>query len=1023
MQNPKSSPDRSRSAGFTLPAILVVVGALLILAIGILLVVGIERNTARSFVDRQRAELATKAGLEDIRGIFTLEAANDDFVVLQSALAAPITTGRQAAPQLFLARGKAGTGGAFTYRYIPLFSAISSPATTATLAPPLVEPLVGTNASGYIDFETLPYVDKARASWLPVLDDKSRMTARYTYWVEDLQSRVDAGTAGNIKDGGAHKRYGWKAGTAPNSAKFPAPGLNAEISKPGSDGRDAEPPLDQVALYTLDPAATAKDTSNMDKTIIEGRKALVSPGSTLAVAGIVPPLTRDANGHLADLKARAVEEGLTASVRPYDEQPLVPFANGIDSSVAGKPKLNLNALLAKSPENAVDEMAAWIKKGLPKFEDRKGGFPDNYLKTLAANAIDYADTDSEGTISNGATSGPEAYRGLDVYPLMSEVILHIKYLGQATIKGRKTLLWQMILFTELWNHTGQTVSGKARLSYENGMKPPAIGAGVSGDRFDDPALLGDPLQSSHTLQKIGSRYWSAPIQVDLAPNQYQFYRAATINYTMDVGPSSQTLQNTFEIYEELGSSGISLMWNDREVDRSDKLVRGNSSPTNPELEYITNFKKQSGKANIPGHSYGVYNTTNNYKNNMGDSRQALYLRGAAYPLSDNSYPGNVSPNRRNIRNVTIYKNASASAQANVYGRVMPSEWPDGGHDTDVSGLPLNAPPVDDYDPANTTTYPPVKNAREGEAPTFISNRGRFYSATELGRIYDPLMFTPTFDNSSDSASLLTGRMPAGRVAWPSVEVASPADIYYGGGNTLRIGRPEHPQFDQPVKHAPADMPGKNAARLLDLFHAGKSRSETLADRVGPLVRIEGHINLNTASTDAIRAMAGGLLVSDPRLVKRTSDNHSSSTFAPPVSSLEVSALSQSKEADLLAEAIIRGRPFASPSEIASALSADGKLVFGNRDLLPDGNKIQWSDSAAEEVFARVYESSTVRSRNFRVWVIGQSVAPTATTNTSPEVLAEVRKSFTVFADPGARKSDGSIDPTKFRLTILNENDF
>ncbi|MBC7980781.1 MAG: hypothetical protein H7Y36_09490 [Armatimonadetes bacterium] len=45
------------------------------------------------------------------------------------------------------------------------------------------------------------------------------------------------------------------------------------------------------------------------------------------------------------------------------------------------------------------------------------------------------------------------------------------------------------------------------------------------------------------------------------------------------------------------------------------------------------------------------------------------------------------------------------------------------------------------------------------------------------------------------------------------------------------------------------------------------------------------------------------------------------------------------------------------------------------------------------------------------------------TNTSPEVMAEVRKAYTVFADPGVRKSDGTIDSTKVRIQILNENDF
>ena len=1019
----KSLQHSGRAAGFTLPAILVVVGALLILAVGILLVVGIERSTARSFVDRQRAELAVTAGLEDIKGILAAETANDDFLVIQGIEEKASGTAKEPVSYLYLARGS-GDGDNVSHRYVPLFSAKSLPPVPTAGGPfeaPASESLVGANP---VSLAILPWLDPAKLAWIEVPDVNGKIVSRYAYWVEDLQSRVDAGTAGNTLEAGAHKRYGWKAGDTSEFAKFPAPGLNPEPSAPGADGRDTAPPLNQVALYALDPAAGVKDESDLDKTIIDGRKALISPNSVLAVAGISPPLTRGDDGQLVDLKARAVERNLTASVQPYDEQPLVPFAKCIAPGVAGKPKLNLNALLAKQPETAVDEMAAWIKQGLPTFENRKGGFPDNYLKTLAANAIDYADTDVNGTVSPGSIMGADAYRGLDAYPLMSEVILHLKYLKAATVKGRRVLRWEMIVFAELWNHTNQPVSGSVRISYENGMKPPAIGAGVMGDRFDDPVLMDDSAQVKHSLTRIGDRYWSPPIPVNLLPNQYKFYKAATISYTLDVGPSSATLQGSFDIYEDLGSSGISMMWNEKEVDRSDKLVRGNSSPDNPELEYKTNTDKQSGKANIPGHSYGPYNNKKpfpDYRNNMGDSRQALYLRGATYPLSDNSYPGNVSPNRRNVRNVSIYKNGQG--QGNVYGRVLPSEWPDGGHDAPVSGLETNYVTGVDYDPTNPIKFPDFIGSLEGEAPTFISNRGRFYSVTELGRIFDPVMFTPKYDNAADTANILNGFMPPGRVSWPSVEVGSTPDIYYGGGNTLRIGRPEHPAFDQPARHSPADMPGNHAARLLDLFHAGKSRSDTTAHREGPLVRIEGHVNINTASEDAIRALAGGLLVADPRLVKRTSEKHSTTTFAPPVSSLQVSAPTQTREADLVAKAIIRGRPFNSPSEIASVLATDEKPVFGNRDILPDSNKVQWSDAGAEEIFARVFESSTVRSRNFRVWVIGQAIAATAPSNPNPEVLSEVRKTFTVFADPGVRNSDGSVDITKFRTKVFHENDF
>lgn len=1067
MRNYNSKPGHRTAAGFTLPAILVVVAALLILAVGILLMVGIERSTARSFVDRERAELAARAGLEEVRGIFNKDAANDDFLIMQSALSSgevnafvqsegvdkPSDQGKDAIPYLYLARGSEKG-----YRYTPIFSTENLPDSKSPdsgsevdlkPAPPEIMDLLGSNAArsngkAYAKFGTLPYHNDVRASWIPIKAEKDKsgkekVISRYAYWVEDLQSRVDARTAGNTEDDGAHKRYGWKAGDVSQFAKFPAPGLNAKPSKIGDDGRDTEPPLNQVALYALDPAAGAKDNSTLDKTIIDGRKFLVSPNSTLAVAGIEPPLTRvspesrsgDENvGELVNKQARAVEESLAASIQPYDEQPLVPYSTGIASGVMGKPKLNLNSLLAEPPATAVDDMAAWIKKGLPKFEARKGAFPNDYLKTLAANAIDYADADKDPTVSSGPLNA-NSYRGLDAYPVVSEVILHMKYLDVATLKGRKVMLWQMILFVELWNHTNQKVEGDASVTYENKFTVPGIGAGTTGGYFDGDDMLADPAQSTAVppLKKSDGYYWTGPLavagktKVQLEPNQYQFYRAVTVNYAIDVGSSSAYIPTgtQFSLREtQVAASGISLKWNNKIVDRSNRLLRGKIGDST--LDFKVGTKRQLGQAQIPGHSYGFPGGL--FKDVMGDPRQSIYLLGDdLYPLSNNSYPGNVSPNRRNIRNPTIYKNGAGSAL--VYGRVTPSDWPDGGHDTAVpsSALPMVAPSENDYDPANLAVYPAVTNALEGEAPTFISNRGRFYSATELGRIYDPLMFEPKYDNAADTKAILNGSIPSGQVSWPSVAIASSPSMYFGGGNTLRIGRPEHPMFDQPAKHVPALMPGDHAARLLDLFHAGKSRSDQAEDREGKLVRIEGNINVNTASRDALRAMAGGLLVSDPRLVKRTSETHTLSTMAAPVQPLEVSVPTKEKQGDVLADAIIRGRPYASPSEIAAALTEDSKVAFGNRDLLPDGNKVQWSDAAAEEAFDRVYESATVRSRNFRIWVVGQSISPTPANNTDPEVLAEVHKVYTVFADPGERKSDGTIDPTKFKIKITSESDF
>jgi hypothetical protein len=218
-----------------------------------------------------------------------------------------------------------------------------------------------------------------------------------------------------------------------------------------------------------------------------------------------------------------------------------------------------------------------------------------------------------------------------------------------------------------------------------------------------------------------------------------------------------------------------------------------------------------------------------------------------------------------------------------------------------------------------------------------------------------------------------------------------------------------------------DKPGKRAAQLLDLFHVGIPASTEVAKREGAVVEIKGNVNVNTAGKDALRTLAAGLLEQDPELRRVTSWEHETSTlFRAKTTPLELGSPTTTLVADQIADALLLRRPFASPSEMAAVLDKDEVSVFGNRDCYKDLTDIQWSDAAAEELFARVHDASTVRSRNFRVWVIGQALAGT---EAKPEVLAESRRVFTLFSDPGERKADGTIDPTKHIPKVTYENDF
>ncbi|HVJ45930.1 MAG TPA: hypothetical protein VM511_06045, partial [Luteolibacter sp.] len=429
------------------------------------------------------------------------------------------------------------------------------------------------------------------------------------------------------------------------------------------------------------------------------------------------------------------------------------------------------------------------------------------------------------------------------------------------------------------------------------------------------------------------------------------------------------------------------------------------------------YPKYDAKAAIMGNT--LYDDYGDFKNNMGDPRMSHYYRLVA--VGENSYPSNISPNRRNVRR-RIYDDPLHGPQA-YYTRVLPSEWPDRGHDSSYAGLGgLGTSTSTAINLVNTYPMPSTSMPVPGSAPQRISNEGRFYSVTELGNIYDPVMWSMAYDDlknkpgsgKTDTALLNKTdypKMPTTRNVFPDVTNSSGSDNRYGGGNTLRIGRYEHKRFD---------VPGQRASDLAELFHTGKSTSTKQDEREGDVIDINGNININTASTDTLRAMIAGMLSQDPILSKVTNWKHDPVKLTPQTKSHEMGTPTRTVLADKITEAIELRRPFATLSELSAIKNADEDPVFGNLDLYDDGKEVMWTDAAAEELFARVHDAGTLRSRNFRVWVVGQSLGGS---EQSPEVLAETRRVYTVFADPGERDNDGSIRPENNRSRVTYESDF
>ena len=182
-----------------------------------------------------------------------------------------------------------------------------------------------------------------------------------------------------------------------------------------------------------------------------------------------------------------------------NQQRFPPGYGYADYTEEGTEKLELNALVQAQ---GVEGIADHIDRNLPNFVGRKGGFfaGQDYLKTLAANIIDYADTDTNSTWSAD-------YRGADSYPLVNQ--RYHRYERMPSPSNR--VIIKVDFFVEFWNPTNDDVSGFLRYVDKNTMK------------IRIP-FIGDP--------EFGESTFNVP-NFSIRANEYKTVQLASKNYTLD----------------------------------------------------------------------------------------------------------------------------------------------------------------------------------------------------------------------------------------------------------------------------------------------------------------------------------------------------------------------------------------------------------------------------------------------------------------------------------------------------------
>jgi len=846
--------------------------------------------------------------------------------------------------------------------------------------------------------------------------------ARFAYYVQDLSSMIDAD-----RMGGETNR---STGTNP-----------AEISLTN---------LTATALIAPAKVDTLTASTNRPK--------YLSPGMLVLSDG----------GGLNTNDLRYVTTGLRHWTNAYERIPLGLGYSNWGTSDRGTNKYNL----AINTNIDVDAIAAHITSNLTtNFLVRAGGLTNvsngytfDYAKCLAANIVDYIDTDSTPTYGS---SGITNWCGVELAPVVTCAALATARTNCSFAANADSTPPAQLLVTEsltatlslqFWNPYDKPTPATNNVPLIFRTCPPGsestngLAYVIRGNENTNIPNNGCYKHFETLFPDFKSTNINIPA---IPPNSYALVEVSSTNQLTWTNLSASTVTTDTSLWGmKKGTTGPGTSTADiwRPVyltyatnNDGIKMTRGELIPsTNPWLwSYTDHYSGGVAKPKTNncwegylkiGAGGSLFSITNIYiktgdlsednanrscwypnlrlssgtltdsdssdQNSCvgtGDPRISYFARPTNnQPLYDSSpwpYGGNYASGlswggRAIVRQLQTTGDAVKTNHISTNNSVFPSAslatapttWLDSGHSDNPFGT--NSPYAlrAGADKPSAPTYASASNLfakipsslwKTNQAPCHIAN-SPLTNICELGNIFDPIMW------KRESQSVLGTN-----------DTTNTNSMHHGGGNTLRLGRAEHPRFAWTKLGANVNDPSipnmqMSAAALLDLFCLSNQFDEG------------GKINLNTAPAPVLRALAGGIyLRSDPNLTTGTATNPNYPI--PP------------EMAEAFAQGVMRFRaqyPFYSPSQLAFINTSTNwskdtngvasiwpsNAVFGNTNtIFLVTNSVNtntstslgitaWNDQAAEEWFAKIFSLSTVYSRNFRVYVIAQKATNQGGTN-------------------------------------------
>jgi hypothetical protein len=685
----------------------------------------------------------------------------------------------------------------------------------------------------------------------------------------------------------------------------------------------------EIALWSLFNANSTSDINNPEvAALVAARSALFTPATARVISGNVT------TNMLRDLAS-----GLQHDT---NEPQLIPF--GFGYAQQGQPKMNLNAnLSAAGATNIINH----IQSNLPLFAstNRSGGMSNaTYMNYLAANIVDYADADSTPSVVGGEA-------GNEPMPWLNEIWDHYQWQGWSgkpavvtNSDGTKTINITVASYAEFWNMTDKAVTGNLSFAQDQTNRIVRMGNGSTG-----PA------------EQLTAIPWSfSTNDITFQPNEYKVLMVASnqisLNWGSDIIKALNSNPPSY-IYIQANTNGniaYELAWNGITIDavtNSAAGLRRLSSSLRREGPYNQN-NTWLGNSFISPNNIGI--------GLFGDPRINRYVsQSTNVPAPQSRLQGNVYANRD-----CTWGGRNTNGGGTFILELK--NWLDG---TYITNTPLGYKPADNSEiPTDPSISAGISSLYNSNAPVRFSNSGEFSNVCELGNIFDPVQWQI---NASSGVVHITS--------------TSNASANAGGGQSLRIGRAEHPRFALTANATPQLTNGLRASQLLDIFEVGPGSSSGVSNVPA------GRININTASTNVLRALAAGVFhSSDPALTP------GGTNFVVPTNAVNAFISSVTN---------YRSRqPFLAPSQL-TLLATNTNLsqwptnaVFGSKTVT---GVTEWSDAASEEWFSKIYPLSTIRSRNFLVYVVGQSI----TTNTPSRVEASATNVFQIYMEP-IRNSGG-----------------